>query len=233
MRVLIIGDTHLPSAHPSYLRFCRDLRDQHRCDTVVHIGDVLDFQSISFHAHHPELPAPLDEFELAYKALRPWIKAFPEVKVCRGNHDNRVIRLAESVNIPAKFIRDFSSVWDSPGWDWQEEFILDDVHYSHGDGCSGLHPAFTQMQRMLMSVCIGHTHTAAGIHWLANPTRRMFGLSVGCGIDEKSLAFAYGKFFKRRAIISAATIIDGIPQHHVCPIGPNEKYNRSKFKKGS
>lgn len=229
MRILVIGDTHLPSVHPAYLRFCRDLRDRYACNHIIHIGDVLDFHSISFHAHVPDMPGPKDEFEQAHAALRPWVRAFPDVDVCIGNHDRRVVRLAESVNIPARFLRNYAEVFDTPGWTWAEEFIYDGVHYSHGEGCSGLHPAYNQAQKMLMPAVIGHVHTAGGVAWLANPQRRIFGVDTGCGIDERSLAFAYGKHFKRRAIISAAVVIDGIPHHHICPIGPGEKYHRSKF----
>lgn len=227
-RVLIIGDTHAPATHPGYLRFCLDLRDKYRCDTVVHIGDVVDFHAVSFHAHVPDMPGPKDEYEQAFKALDPWRKAFPKMKVTIGNHDRRVIRLAESVNIPSRFIRDYAEIWETPGWDWQEEFVIDNVLLSHGEGCGGLHPAYTQMSKMLMSAAIGHVHTAGGVSWAANPQRRIFGLDTGCGVDEKSLAFAYGKHFKRRAIISAAVILDGIPYHEVCPIGPGEKYNRHR-----
>lgn len=227
--ILVIGDTHLPAVHPGYLRFCQDLQTKYRCNTVVHIGDVVDHQAISFHAQRPDMPGPKDEYELAYKLMRPWVRAFPKMRVCIGNHDRRVIRLAESVNIPARFIRDYADIWETPGWEWGEEFILDDVHFSHGEGCGGLHPAYNQAQKMLMSAAIGHVHTAGGLAWLANPHRRIFGLDVGCGIDERSLAFAYGKHFKRRAIVSAAVIVDGIPQHFICPIGPNEKYSRQKM----
>lgn len=232
-RVLVIGDTHAPSVHPGYLAFCSDLRDRYQCNRVVHIGDVVDFHSISFHAHVPDMPGPKDEFEQAFEATRPWVEAFPRASVCIGNHDRRVIRLAESVNIPARFVRDYREVWETPGWKWAEEFIIDDVHYSHGEGCGGLHPAYNQMQKMLMSAVIGHVHTAGGVSWLANPTRRMFGLDTGCGIDEKSLAFQYGKHFKRRSIISAAVVLDGVPYHEIAPIGPGEKYHRSRFLKGA
>ncbi len=230
-RILVIGDLHLPACHPGYLSFCRDLQKKYLCDKVVMIGDVCDFNAVSFHAHSPEMPGPKDEAELTYRLMRPWVRAFPEADVCIGNHDRRVIRLAESVNIPARFIRDYAEVWETPGWKWGEEFITDDIHYSHGEGCSGEHPAYQQMQKMLMSVVIGHVHTAGGVAWLANPTRRMFGMSTGCGIDEKALAFAYGKHFRRRSIISAGVVLDGVPFHHICPIGTGEKYHRSKFKR--
>jgi len=232
-RVLIIGDTHMPSVHPAYLAFVRDLRDKHRCDTIVHIGDVLDFHSVSFHAHVPDMPGPKDEYEQAYEAMRGWVKAFPKMKVCIGNHDRRVIRLAESVNIPSRFVRNYSEVWNTPRWEWAEDFVIDGCYYSHGEGCGGLHPAYNQMQKMLSSVAIGHVHTAGGVSWLANPSARMFGIDVGCGIDEKSLSFVYSKHFKRRSIISAAVVLDGTPHHQIMEMGPGERYHRSRFKKGS
>lgn len=227
----MIGDVHEPCSHPCYINFCRDLRDKYRCDKIVFIGDIIDMHAISFHAARPDLPGPKDEAELADAGIAKWVKEFPEAHVCIGNHDRRVVRLAETVNIPSRFLRDYSEVWNTPGWNWVEEIVLDDVHYSHGEGCGGLHPAYNQMQKMLMSVAIGHVHTAAGVSWLANPTKRIFGLDTGCGIDEKSLAFAYGKHFKRRSIIGAGVILDGVPYHEVCPIGPGEKYNRSKARK--
>jgi predicted phosphodiesterase len=230
MRILVVGDVHEPCAHPGYIHFCRDLRDKYRCDKVVFIGDVVDFHAISFHASRPDLPGPKDEFEFAFKGVERWKRVFPKADVCIGNHDRRVVRLAESVNIPARFIRDYKETWETPGWTWGEEFVLDDVHYSHGEGCGGLHPAYNQMQKMLMSAVIGHVHTAGGVSWLANPQRRIFGVDTGCGIDERSLAFAYGKHFKRRAIISAAVVLDGIPYHEVMAMGPKERYHRSRFK---
>ena len=231
LRTLAIGDLHEPCTHPGYRRFCLDLRDKYKCDQVVLIGDVPDFQAISFHAHNPDLPGPKDEFELAHRGIQKWYRAFPEAVVTIGNHDRRVIRLAESVNIPARFIRGYAEVWETPKWAWVEEKIIDDVHFSHGEGCSGEHPAYNQMQKMLMSAVIGHVHTAGGVAWLANPQKRIFGMNTGCGIDERSLAFAYGKHFKRRAIIGAGVVIDGVPYHEVCPIGPGERYHRSRFKK--
>lgn len=231
MRILVIGDIHEPCCHPGYLQFCADLRDKHKCDQVMFIGDIADWHAISFHAARPDLPGPKDEYELTLRGVRKWSRIFPEARVCIGNHDRRIVRLAESVNIPSRFIRDYKETWETPGWDWDEEFVLDDVHYSHGEGCGGLHPAYNQAQKMLMSAVIGHVHTAGGVSWLANPQRRIFGMDTGCGIDERSLAFAYGKHFKRRSIIGAGVVLDGIPYHEVAAIGPGERYSRAKFER--
>jgi len=89
-RVLVIGDIHEPVSHPGYLSFCQDLHKAWNCNAVVFIGDVADFQAISFHTIHPECPGPGDEYMLAKQKIQKWYKAFPKAKVCIGNHDERV-----------------------------------------------------------------------------------------------------------------------------------------------
>ncbi len=230
MKVLAIGDLHLPVAHPGYLQFCKDLYKEWDCDTVVFIGDVADQQAISFHAANPECPGPTDEFALTKQQIAKWHKAFPVAKVCLGNHDMRVLRLAESVNIPSKYLRNHSDVWSTPKWDWQYSFIIDGVYYFHGEGTSGLYPAANATRKLLCSVVMGHTHAASGIYHVANPLSRTFGLDVGCGIDVRAFQFAYGKHYLRRPILSAGIILDGTPYHEVMKCGRGELYHHSNFK---
>lgn len=230
-RVLVIGDIHEPVAHPGYLSFCRDLRDRYQCNRIVFIGDLVDWHAISFHARHPEAPGPKDEYELALQRVRRWRRVFPRATVCIGNHDERVVRVAEEAGIPAQFVRNYREMWHTPTWRWVTHTTIDDVYYFHGTGTGGIHPAHTSMGKLLMSVVQGHVHSAAGIKWRANPMRRIFGMDTGCGIDDKAIAFAYGKNLKVRSILSAGVVLDGIPHHEVMPIGPGEKYHRSRFRR--
>lgn len=230
-KCLVIPDLHNPVTHPGALAFCQDLYEKYDCDKVVFIGDVVDMQAISFHANNPQCPGPLDEFRLAKKAIRKWYKAFPKASVVLGNHDLRIIRLAESVNIPAKYVRTHAKVWKTPGWKWDYDFIIDDVYYWHGTGRSGINPAFNVMKDMLMSAVIGHCHSAAGIKWKANPLRRIFGMDTGCLIDIDAFNFAYGQNEKKRPMLSTGVVLDGIPQHFIMPCGTGEKYHKSRFKK--
>lgn len=230
-RVLIIPDLHEPSARPGALQFCKDMKKKHRCNKIVFIGDVTDWHSISFHAHHPEMPGPKDEFQFAFECLQKWKRAFPKAKICKGNHDRRIVRLAESVNIPSQFIRDYGEVWKTPGWDWIHEVIIDDILYSHGEGIgTSMYPAYNKMKKMGMSCVLGHFHVAGGIKWLVNPLRRMFGMDVGSLIDDKSMAFAYGKYTTIRSVLSLGIVIDGVPQHIIMPCSKDEKYHDSNFK---
>ena len=227
--VLVIGDVHEPVSHPGYLQFCKDLYDEWGCDAVVFIGDVADFQAISFHANNPQCPGATDEYILTKQKIQKWYKAFPKATVTIGNHDERVIRLAESVNVPSKFLRDYSEIWKTPGWKWQHDCIIDDVYYFHGTGNGGIHPAYNAAGKMLMSVVMGHLHARSGVQWRANPLRRIFAMDTGCGIDIDAWQFAYGKHIKIRPILSAGLVLDEIPYHEVMSCGRGEKYHKSNF----
>jgi len=229
MKIGIIGDTHEPVSHPGYLQFCQDIFDAWDCDVFVHIGDLADSQAISFHANNPMCPGPNDEVELTQIAVDKWHEAFPKMRVCIGNHDERVIRLAESVQIPSRFIRNHAEVWNTPDWEYEHDFILDDTYYFHGTGNGGIHPSWNVAGKMLMPVVMGHIHSAAGINWRANPLRRIFGVDVGCGIDVRAYQFAYGRHIKRRPILSCAVVIDGVPYHEIMPCGRGETYHHSNF----
>jgi predicted phosphodiesterase len=230
-KVLVIGDLHLPYSRPGYLEFCRDLYKQNRCDEVVFIGDVCDFHTISFHPTHPESVGPQDEIELARRSVSKWYKAFPTAKVCVGNHDARIFRLAATVKIPECVIRSLSDIFDTPNWSWKRSFNIDDVLYMHGSGCSGVYPAYNTMRKMAMSVVIGHNHTACGVKYLVNPNARLFGMDVGSGVDDKAVQFLYAENNPIRSVISAGTVLDGFPQVWLMPVSRGEKYHDSRFKR--
>ena len=41
-RVLVIGDTHFPAVLDGYLQFVKDIKAEYKCDTILHIGDIVD-----------------------------------------------------------------------------------------------------------------------------------------------------------------------------------------------
>lgn len=229
-RVLITSDKHCPAVHPRYLHFCKDLRDKHKCDTIIDIGDIIDMESISFHTKHPDLPGPKDEHKLALKEIQKWYKAFPKATITIGNHDERVFRKAAATSIPASYLRDYNEIWKTPNWNWVYDIIVDGVYYHHGSGSGGLYPAFNKARNMGMSVVSGHIHAASGVWWTTSPKHRFFGMNVGSGIDVDQLTFDYGRHLVRRPVLSAAVVIDAIPTHVIMPCGPGEKYHKRKRK---
>ena len=228
-RILVVGDCHAPAQRKGYPHFCQDLYEEWDCNKVIFIGDLIDHHAISFHAKHPQMPGATDEYELALECVQEWYELFPKAKVCIGNHDSRIVRLAETVNIPEAFLRPYNKLWKTPKWEWGWDFVIDDVYFFHGTANGGMHPAFNATKKMLMSTVMGHIHTAAGIKWLANPQRIIFSLDVSTGIDDKRMAFAYGKHAKQRSMLGAGVIIDGVPHYEPMRVGAKEAYHDSKF----
>ena len=222
-RVLSVGDPHEPVCHPAYLPWCKWLRNKHKCNKIVIIGDIVDHHGISFHVANPMCPGPDDEYLLTKQKIRRWCRAFPSAYVTIGNHDARVLRLAESVNISARYLKNYKQCWSTPKWKWVDDVIIDDVYY--------MHPAFNAMKDELMSVVMGHCHSASGVKWRTQKKKRTFGMDTGCGIDVDAWQFAYGKHMRTRPVLSAGVVIDGIPQHFIMPCGPGERWHKSRFKK--
>ncbi|MBW1931418.1 MAG: metallophosphoesterase [Deltaproteobacteria bacterium] len=230
-RVLVIGDIHAPVTHPGYLSFCKEMYKDWSCDKVVFVGDVVDFSAISFHANNPECPGPMDEYKLAHEKVQEWYRVFKEATVTLGNHDARLVRLAESVNIPSKFLRNYGEIWDTPGWDWVNSAVIDGVYYCHGHGKGGgKTPAFNLAQSMGMSVVMGHYHSVAGVRWFASPLSRYFGLDCGCGIDDKAFAFAYAKESPKKSLLGVGIVLEGMYAYwEPFPCGKGESYHRSNI----
>lgn len=228
-RVLVIGDIHEPCSRKGYLEFCKSLQKKYKTNQTVFIGDIVDNHAISFHAKHPEMPGPKDEYELTYRCVQKWYKAFPKAKITCGNHDSRIVRVAESVAIPAKFLRNYNEIWNTKNWQWNWDWIIDKVCYQHGIAAGGLHPAYNTMKKFAMSCVLGHFHHAAGIKWLVNPYTRLFGMDVGCGVDDRKMAFAYGKHTKIRSVISAGVVIERHPYLELMPMSKGEKFHDSQF----
>ncbi|GAG41658.1 unnamed protein product, partial [marine sediment metagenome] len=207
---LIIADSHIPFEHPDYLEFCHEIRKKERCGTVVHIGDLVDNHSISYHEHDPDLWSPIQEMEKTDKILAKWFKAFPDVLLTIGNHDSLVDRKGKTVGLPKRCFKPYRDIWGLPdGWEDGFHFEIDGVVYQHGTGCSGKLAHLDLAISNRSSTVIGHSHSFAGIAYTASSKDCIFGMNVGCGIHAKSMAFAYGKDFKHKPIVGCGVVCGG------------------------
>lgn len=229
-KILIVGDTHFPAVHAGYLSFVQDTATKYKCDTFLHIGDLCDYAAISRHEKLPEQKSAIDEYEECLGIVEKWYKIFPTLIITEGNHCLRIAAQAASVNIPTRFLKGYNDLYETPKWKWTRDITIDDVFYSHGLGCGGQYPAANLMRKMLCSCVIGHIHTCAGISWAANKVRRIFGMSVGTGVDDSHLAFNYAQNIKAKSILSCGVVIDGIPYLEIMPCSKGEKYFKGKFK---
>lgn len=229
-KILVIGDLHLPYARKGYLQFCKDIQKEFKCDQVIFIGDIADFSAISFHQKNPEMASALTEYENTQKQILIWYRTFPNAKIVIGNHDDRIIRVAGSVNIPSQMLKSYNLLWNTPDWQWNYDWIVDDIFFTHGTGNGGIYPAYNLMRKLATSVVMGHWHSACGLKFLVNPHRRFFALDVGCGVNDRLLAFQYAQFNKVRSVIACAVILDGHPQIIEMPMGRGEKYWDGNFR---
>lgn len=214
-RVLIIADTHCPCMQmkPSYIDFLKDIHHQWSCNRVVHIGDVCNWNAISYHDKNPAHPGAAEEFERAKEQVRMIQDAFPVLDVMTGNHDALPERKARDVGLdPEIFLRDYATIWETPKWTWHPRYanlIIDDCIYMHGDkGRGGSFPAIKKAIDNFASVICGHYHTEGGCMYFATERDRVFGLQVSTGCDSKG-AMEYGVKFARRPLIGCGVVIDG------------------------
>jgi hypothetical protein len=137
-----------------------------------------------------------DELDLAIDKLSRWYKAFPVADVCIGNHDRIITRKAFSSGVPKRWIKGLSEVLGTPDWRFDTRFVYDGVQYIHGESGRATKKAKDDM----MSTVQGHRHTEMFTEFAVGANYKVFGCAVGCGINSKLYAFAYGKNFKKPAI---------------------------------
>lgn len=221
-KVLIISDPHFPFAHPDTLIFLRAVQRKHNTNKTVCIGDLLDNHALSRFDHDPDGDAPGPELRRTIEQLRPFYRAFPRVQVCYGNHDLRAYKKAFTEGIPKAFLRSLKETLQAPrDWEWSDSFEIDGVCYMHGDMASLANIMQTLPLKNAQSTVFGHLHKRAGILYQANSKSLFFGMNVGCLIDTKAYAFAYGKSMVEKPIISCGVVLDGLPA--VVPMVLNSK----------
>lgn len=204
-RVLVIGDIHAPFDLDGYLDFCKETYERYNCNKVVFIGDVIDNHYSSYHETDADGMGGGAELAFAIKKLAPYYKAFPEAKVMWGNHDRLIMRKAQTGGIPAEWIKSMSEVLQVPKWEFMYDYYLDGVRYTHGDG-SG--KAKSACVRDMQSTVTGHYHTDFYVNYHVGANRRVFGMAVGCGIDDRTYAMGYAKGGKKSAI-GCGVVLDG------------------------
>jgi hypothetical protein len=208
--VLVISDTHAPFHHENSLDFLRDTYKKYKCTKVVHIGDELDFHALSFHARESDAEGPKQEYLQGMKFMRKIYKLFPKVKACISNHTARPYRIANDAGIPKLFLRGYRDWMQAPkGWEWANDYVIDNTVYLHGMGYSGKNGALNAASDNHANTVIGHLHAFAGIQWTANSLHKIFGMNVGCLIDKHSYAMRYGRDFRHKPIIGCGIVFKG------------------------
>ncbi len=200
------------------MKFIQDTKRRFRCDVTVNIGDEWDHCALSRFEPNPDGMSPGLEYEQAVESSRKWYKAFPKMLLVESNHGLRPFKKAYSAGIPAVYLRGYQDFMKAPkGWEWHPKLIIDNVLYFHGEPFSGENAAKTAAKAHRMSTVIGHVHSFAGVGYMKSFKDEIFGLNVGCGIDETQPAFNYAKDNARRPSLGCGVVLEG-REAFFCPM---------------
>lgn len=213
-RILVISDLHAPFMHKDAVAFLRAVKKKYSPTRVILSGDEADFAGISFHDHDPDLDSPGKELDKAIKALSPLYKMFPKAEILESNHGSLVLRKALANGLSRRYFRTPGEILQSPkGWTWHFDIIVklpngNDCYFHHSKGAN----VKKNSQALGMSFVQGHHHESFEIQYWGNPHALLFGMTVGCLVDNNSLAMAYNKNNLKRPVLGVAVIIDSLPQ---------------------
>lgn len=209
-RVLVIGDQHTPFMLYQYPHFLKYIYDKYNCNEVVNVGDMIDNHYSSFHEADPDGHSAGDELKRIDKQIRLLADYFPAMKICTGNHDAIPARKAFSAGLAKSWVKTPKEMLIEKGlkvdgWNFAPSFTIDGVFYTHGTGRKARQRARQDMQ----SIVQGHYHSESYIEHFVGKTFKNWCMQVGCGIDDKSYAFQYGKEFSKSHINCGVILENG------------------------
>lgn len=210
--ILVIPDTHAPYQHPEALEFLARLKNTYQPTTVIQLGDLVDFHRLARWEAEPDSPGVVEELNAAKDFVADLSELFPTMQIVYGNHDLRPYRKMKNLSVPSAFVRSFREVIEAPEtWSFQEQLVMENIIFEHGDGLSGQNAAIRAATTNRMSTVIGHVHSFSGVTYLAGPRDTIFAVNSGCLVDQESVAMAYGKVFRHKPVLGATVILNRIP----------------------
>lgn len=212
-RILVISDLHAPYQHPDTVDFLKAVKLKYKPTRVILSGDEVDFHAISFHDSDPDLDSAGKELAKAIASLKPIYKLFPVAEILESNHGSLVMRKALANGMSKEFFKSPREIIQAPrGWSWHFDIATKlpngmPAYFHHSKGAN----VKKNSQAMGSSFIMGHHHESFEIQYWGNPNALLFGMTVGCLVDQKSLAMAYNKNNLKRPVIGLGLIIDSIP----------------------
>ena len=214
---LVISDCHIPYEHHGALKFLKDLQKEYDIphENIYSVGDLLDLYNFSRYPKSPNAPdSAVKEIEHARATIKKWAQAFPEMKMCHSNHDQRIWRKATESELPSQVIRSIEEIFDFPkSWQLKDMFIVcgtrGEFLIEHGEGFSGINGARDAAIANGIPTIIGHLHANAGVSFIKTRQQSLWSMNVGCLVDPESFAFAYGKYSKMKPTLGAGLVLKG------------------------
>lgn len=215
MRILVLGDPHLPAPDWALLWEAARFNRKYRAHKVVCAGDLTDQKTWSRFGRDSDDPGNDEEWANTLKAARRFERLFPKMEIIIGNHDIRYFKAASLVGIPSQLVRTLKEALPIEGWSWHDTsrgpLLIDGVGYVHGDEESG--GALVKACFLGYPIVQGHDHKGL-IAYAQAPQKKtpIWGMSVGCTADRSSQLMRYSAKRLKKAFSCFATVTDGIPQ---------------------
>jgi len=227
--VLVISDLHIPYHHQDAFDFLKALKKKYKPDMIVNIGDELDHHAISMHEHNPDLMSAGDELKNSRVYVRELEKIFPRMTLVHSNHSSLVYRRALKYGLPKDYLKSYNEFLGvGNGWTWVDDLT---ITLSDGSRCFFTHGISADVLKVAaqygMNTVQGHFHTKFSIGYFSNPEALIWGMQVGCLINQKSMAFDYAKNFKSRFIVGCGMIINGQPKLMPMVLDKDGRWNRT------
>lgn len=213
--VLVIPDLHTPYEHQDAFHFIHGVIQKYCPDKIVLTGDEIDYHGISFHDKDPDLPfSPSAELSNSIMHLEQLYTIIPNAIVMESNHGSLVYRKMKYHGIPKSVIKSYKEILQAPnGWEWKFEYFCKlsngrVVYFHHGHSKNVL----TNSKAKSLNYVQGHHHGTFDIQYWNNGHKVYWGMTVGCLVDQDSLAFAYGKNNLHKPLLGCGIILDGSPK---------------------
>ena len=224
--VLVISDLHIPYHHPDAFKFLKALKTKYKPDHVVNIGDELDMHAMSMHDSDPDLYSAGHELAASISYIQQLEKIFPKMTIVHSNHSSMLFRRALKHGVPKGYLKHYNDYLGvGNGWQWVDDHT---ITLSDGSRCFFTHGLSADVLKVAMQYGMntvqGHYHTKFSIGYYSNPDALVWGMQVGCLINQKSMAFQYAKNFKTRFIVGCGMIINGQPKLMPMMLNENGKW---------
>lgn len=215
MKVLVLGDVHLPYPDMRLLKQAARFNKKYRADVVVCVGDLTDQKTWSKYGRDTDDPGNNEEWEMVLSSSSRVHALFPRLQILLGNHDIRYLKAANVAGIPSQLVKTLSEALPFKGWVWNtssQPLVLDGVAYVHGDEHAG---TVEQKAALLgMPVVQGHTHKARIVYLSTFNKKLIWGMDAACTADLKSPAFKYARNMLKKAMVGFATVTNKIPHYY-------------------
>jgi len=212
-RVLGLSDLHYPYHHKDSFDFIDKVYDYYKPTYNFSVGDEGDYHDASYHDSDTGLWSADEEMEHTIKNIQKLESIIEQLDLARSNHGTMPYRKAKTAKLPRQVIKTEREMYEvGEGWQWHDRIIVplpnkQKLIVRH----QKVKNSKVAAQSEGMNYCQGHYHGTLDLQYYANEWGMYWGATIGCLIDDESLAFAYNKTDKERPCLGLIMILEGEP----------------------